>query len=237
MRVAVVIPWRGGDTHRARSFEFVKRHLALVATYDMCMFIVDSGHARFHRGASRNLGVDLALEAACDVAVVCDADTVPDYLALAAAIDGALEDGLLHLPYRRYRALTATGSRRYMRGADPLRCQAELDWEASTGGVLVIRPQRWRDAGGMDERFTCWGYEDTSFRIACDALLGPTVRHEGMIVHLWHPSTQDRGTPERDLGHRLALRYDAAEGDPDAVRALLQEAGGYPLPEKPGDTP
>lgn len=205
---------------------------------DSTLLVVDSGHEPFARAATRNLGASLALEAGLDVAVVCDADTVPEYVPLARAIHGAAEDGLLHLPYTRYRALTPAGSRRYMRGRDPERCTAELDWEASTGGVFVIQPHRWFDCGGMEERFTGWGFEDTSFRIAADALLGPTVRHPGLIVHLWHPSTQDRGTPEKETAKQLALRYDAAEGNPDAVQSLLSERqGGTSISEILGDTP
>jgi hypothetical protein len=239
MSVALVIPWRGGDRHREKSFDLVKQRMyAMLADDDCTVMAVDSGHERFHRGATRNLGVRLALEAGLDVAVVCDADTLPEYVPLISAVRGAAEDGLLHLPYTRYRALTERGSRRYMRGADPGRCPTELDWEYSTGGVFVIQPRRWFDAGGMDERFTGWGFEDTSFRTAADALLGPTIRHPGTIVHLWHPSTQDRGTPEKETAKQLALRYDAAGGNPAAVLSLIAERqGGTSISEILGDTP
>jgi len=92
----------------------------------------------------------------------------------------------------------------------------------STGGVLVIRPDAWALAGGMDERFTGWGCEDSAFLAAADTLLGPSVRHPAQIVHLWHP-TADTPGPGRDANYELLRRYRAAEGDVPAMRALIAE--------------
>lgn len=223
VKVGIIVPWRDTDPHRARSFQFVKRRLIEVVGYDHVFMAIDTGHERFHRAASRNLGVGLALESGLDVVVVCDADTVPQELPLAGAIQAASDDGLLHLPYTRYRALTQRSSQQFMRGRDPDRCRAELDWEHSTGGVFVIQPQRWFDCGGMDERFDGWGYEDTSFRTAADTLLGPTQKHAGLIVHLWHPYSQEGGTPEKEERKLLAIRYDEAAGNPEAVLSLIRE--------------
>ena len=65
--------------------------------------------------------------------------------------------------------------------------------------------------------------EDKAFAIAADTLLGPTQRHEGTITHLWHPPAQRVGSAEHDAVWALAERYAAAEGDPEAMRALIKE--------------
>lgn len=222
MRVAAVIPWRPGDPHRERAYQEVSRRLAQMLP-DAVVFTADSGHDRFNRAASRNLGVTLARSAGADVVVLCDADTIPQPSPLTAAITGAAQDGRLHTPYTRFWGLTEQGTRDYLAGVDPLQCGCDLDYAYSVGGVFVITPIAWERAGGMDERFTAWGAEDMAFRLAADTLLGPTRRHTGMIVHLWHPPAARTGTPANDAVWELAARYRAAEGDPDAMRALIAE--------------
>lgn len=221
MTVAVVIPWRGGNPQREHHHRVIRDHLRTLLP-DAHHLDADSGHQPFNRAASRNHGVRLAEQAGADVVVVCDADTLvqPDPLHEAIAAAG---DGRLHLPYTRYRGLTREGTEAWLSNRpdiDSMPTEDETTW--STGGVLVIRTDAWWRAGGQDERFTGWGAEDSAYRIACDALLGPTVRHEGTIHHLWHPvvRTQD---PLYPANMALAHRYDAAEGDPDAVRAIVGE--------------
>jgi hypothetical protein len=102
-------------------------------------------------------------------------------------------------------------------------CEAELEHEWATGGVLVTRPDAWWKAGGMDERFLGWGFEDAAYRTAADALLGPTVRHEGTIAHLWHPPESNLGSPEHVANGHLCQRYVDAAGHPDVIRGLIAE--------------
>lgn len=184
---------------------------------------VDSGHDPFSRAGSRNLGVRLAQEAECDVVVLCDADTLPEREPLLASIVSAHESGRLVLPYTLFRGLSPNGTRSYLGGTPPQACEVELESEWSTGGVMVITPTAWNRMGGMDERMTGWGAEDTAARVACDALLGPTVKHPGTIYHLWHPSEIDPSSPLYQANMALMGRYVEAEGNPDAVRAIVGE--------------
>lgn len=221
MRVAVVIPWRGGQPDRERHHETVRAHLRTLLP-DAVHLDVDSGHAPFSRAGSRNLGVRLAQDAEADVVVLCDADTLPEREPLLTAIESA-HDGLLHLPYRLFRGFTPAGTDAYMAGAPPMGCAIELETEWSTGGVMVIQPSSWWRMGGMDERCIGWGMEDTAARVACDALLGPTVKHPGTIFHLWHPSEIDPASPLYQANAALMARYVEAEGNPDAVRPIVAE--------------
>lgn len=221
MRVACVIPWRGGKPDRERHHETVRAHLREILP-DAVHLDVDSGHEPFSRAGSRNLGVRLAQEAECDVVVICDADTLVERGPLAEAIDAA-HDGVLHLPYTRYRSLTKRGLAQFNAGWDLLECEVDHDHEWATGGVLVIQPDRWWQAGGMDEAMVGWGFEDTAYRVAADTLLGPTVRHAGVITHLWHRGEWRLGSPQYNANAQRMARYTAAAGDPDAVRAVVAE--------------
>lgn len=221
MSVAVVIPWRPGTHERNAHHEYVRAHLEALLP-DAIHLDVDSGHQPFSRAGSRNEGVRQAQAAGADVVVLCDADTLPEPEPLHAAIEAAT-DGVLHLPYSWYRGLSRDGTQAYLAGTPAADCSTDLAHEWATGGVLVIQPDTWWQAGGMDERFTGWGFEDAAYRIAADALLGPTIRHNGTITHLWHPQESDLGSPQHVTNGQLCQRYVDATGKPDALRALIAE--------------
>lgn len=222
MQVTVVIPWRGGQVDRERHHRIVSDHLRAILP-DAPLLSVDSGDDPFSRAASRNAGVRLAQDTGAEIVVIADADTIVEPGPLQEAITAAHSDGLLHLPYTHYRGLSEQGTRDYIAGSMPDECDVELAHEWATGGVLVITPAAWWQAGGMDERFVGFGHEDVAFRIAADTLLGPTVRHPGTITHLWHPKAMGLGTPQHAANGQLCERYNAANANPDAMRALLAE--------------
>lgn len=221
MTVAVVIPWRPGTPERNAHHGHVRAHLRNLLP-DALHIDVDSGHTPFSRAGSRNEGVRQAEQCGADVVVLSDADTLAEPQPLHAAIDAA-HDGRLHLPYTWYRGLSQIGTQRYLAGAPADTCPTDWAHQWATGGVLVITPQSWWAAGGMDEAFVGWGFEDTAFRTAADALLGPTVRHEGAITHLWHPLESGLGSPLHVAGGQRMQRYIDAAGDADAIRAILAE--------------
>lgn len=226
MTVAVVIPWRPGTPERIAHHDHVRAHLTALLP-DALHLDVDSGHAPFSRAGSRNEGVRQAQAAGAEIVVLCDADTLPEPEPLHAAI-AAAHDGVLHLPYTWYRGLSQDGTRAYLAGTPADDCTTDWAHEWATGGVLVITPQAWWQAGGMDEGFTGWGFEDTAFRTAADALLGPTVKHHGTINHLWHPLESGLGSPLHVAGGQRMQRYVDATGNPDAIRALIAEHANQP---------
>lgn len=221
MKVAAVIPWRPGQPDRERHHAVVRARLRDMLPGALHLD-ADSGHTPFSRAGSRNRGAALATAAGAEVMVVCDADTIPEPGPLHAAVVQAAADGRLHTPYTRFLGLTEDGTRDYLSGRPAPECGIDLDYGFSVGGVFVIRPDAWWSAGGMNERFTGWGSEDVAFRRAADTLLGKTRRHEGTIVHLWHPPSPRSG-PDVDGGWDLAARYAEAEGNPAAMRALVAE--------------
>jgi hypothetical protein len=219
--VAVVIPWRSGTPERNAHHATVRAHLAALLPHAIHID-ADSGHEPFSRAGSRNEGVRQAEAAGADVVVICDADTLvePDPLHTAIA---AAADGRLHLPYTWYRGLSYGGTMAYLARVPVADCEAELEHEWATGGILVIQPEAWWVMGGMDESFVGWGFEDAAARICADALLGPAVRHEGTINHLWHPPETNLGSPQHIANGQHCQRYVDATGDPEALRAIIAE--------------
>lgn len=236
MGILVGIPWRPGSPERVRNHRTVVAHMkAALPEADVESF--DTDHVIFNRAAARNAAARFALEYGYDVLVLCDADTLVELDPLGAAVQGC-GDGRVHLPYTYFRGLTNRGTRMFYAGRGVHDCPAEHEHQWATGGVMVCQPATWFRAGGMDERFRGWGFEDTAARICWDALLGDTVRHEGTINHLWHPLETALGSRHWWHNRRLMDRYEQAEGDrARLVEIIAERAGGDRIPEIPSNTP
>lgn len=223
-RVLVGIPWRS-QPHRVYAHDLtVQRYRDLLPDADL--IDVDTDHEPFSLAACRNRAVRLAEEAGADVAVLADADTLPEPEPLRAAIEAAATDARVHLPYTEYRSLRADGTRQYRDGTPLDRCN-HLVVAPACSGVYVTAPATWWAHGGQDERFRGWGMEDVAWLVTHRALLGEPVRHSGRVYALHHESQTKHG-PQYDANVALYRRYLSAANDPDAIRGLLGEVN----PEK-----
>jgi hypothetical protein len=199
-----------------------------------------------HHGAdegpfNRSAAVNRAAEAAgdWDVAVVMDADVLPDPHALRAAAATALGTGGPAIAFDRRKHLTARGTAKILdegfRGSWlPF---VKHDLTASVSGAYAVRRDLWDAVGGFDELFSGWGWEDVAFRIATETVAGkPPVRVAADLWHLWHPKSpeNDHASPTFLANRARGDRYKAARWDRAAVGALLAEAaearGAVPPP-------
>lgn len=206
-------PWREQVTAWA-----VGRWGALLP--DAEILVVDSGRDPFCHASSFNLG---AQRAAGDTLVLVDADTAVRYPVLEDAVWVAERGGWALA--ERYCALTETQSRAVLRGA-PLSEPPDPEWlgvETSWAGFLVIARDAYLDLGGYDERIWGWGPDDVAIAAKLDTLLAPHVRVPGTVYHLWHDRdlVDTYGVEGYHAKRDLAEAYEAARGDPDAMRALM----------------
>ncbi|TYK45168.1 hypothetical protein [Actinomadura decatromicini] len=185
---------------------------------------VDTDHEPFCLAACRNKAVRTAEVGGYDVAVLADADTLPEREPLLAAIHDAEGDTRVHLPYDQYRSLRRDGTDQLLDGIPLERC-AHLVVLAATSGVYVTTPATWWACGGQDEHFRGWAPEDVAWLISHRLLLGAEpVRHEGRVYALHHDSPPKSG-PAYDAAVARYQRYLAAgdAGDVDTIRALTSE--------------
>lgn len=194
----IIIPWRD-DGHRARACQFVCEFYRTILS-GVPILLVDSGHEPFNRAASRNLGIQGL--ASTEVAVVADADTLPDTDALRQAI-AAATDYQLHYPFTICHYLSQEGTQQVLEGQFAQPGHIDFSIPGAQGGIFVMRADAWRAAGGMDEDFQGWGYEDNAWHTSVSRRLGAPVRHQGAIWHLWHPAARYTGsTAEVTNRHR-----------------------------------
>jgi hypothetical protein len=219
-RILVAIPWRF-QHHR------VPAHNLTVARYrellpNTVITCVDTVHEPFCLAACRNEGVRLAEQGGYDVAVIGDADTLPEREPLLEAIEQARYSRLVHLPYTEYRSLRADGTEQYRAGTPLEECN-HLVVDGAASGVYVTTPATWWAHGGQDERFRGWGGEDAAWYAAHTTLLGAEpVRHEGRVYALHHESQVKEGV-QCTANFALVYRYHQAQGDRAAMRALVTE--------------
>lgn len=198
-------PTAGRLASHARAVEFW-------STFGEIRYFDGSRGATFNRAASRNLAVRTAADEGYDRLIVTDADCIPDPAALLEAFDQA-DDTAVHLPYDSCRVFD-TGD------------NIVGEFAFTCGGVYVTTPAAWFAVGGQDERFTVWAPEDMAFKLAHDTLLGPMVRHHGVLASLAHERDENRHTDvDTDPMVQLYRQYEHANGN---VTAMMQLC--FPLP-------
>lgn len=216
-KVTVCVPFRAGALDREIHADYVAARLREMLPRARHMVVDVEGV--FSRAKVRNEAVR---RAGTGVVVLCDADTLPEKQPLLDAIAGAADDGRLHLPYTRYRALSPEGTLAvYARGVDPRDAPVEDESRRPIGGVWVIHHDAWWAAGGMDEEFKGWGFEDDAFHTAANILLGQTVRHEGTITHLHHQSAANLQSPEYRKNKARYQQYMRVRRNPEQMRKLV----------------
>lgn len=188
MKIAVVIPWRPQPT-RLKAFEFVvewyKKYLPSAE-----IILCDSDTEDWNPARARNIGMKKAEEYGAEVVIMNDADTVPSVIPLAKAISGCQEDGLMHNPYTEYRMISYENSMKFFDGIgarelrflDSFMFTSDVWW-----GIVVFKPDVWWKLGGMDERLSGWGYEDTAMAYTHAVVFDKTfVKHDGLMISFDH---------------------------------------------------
>ena len=120
------------------------------------------------------------VESKTDVVILADADTLPDS---AMQVDEAK-----HLALEQRRQVFLFDHRQLL-DADGNVLQT---WRNHHGGLFAIRREDYWKAGGFDERFGSWGSEDTAFWLACETILGTSLRAHGNAT-AWNHSRPDKG--------------------------------------------
>lgn len=226
MTAAIVIPWSDTDCpHRLAARDRVHSHLA---THLPDWPIVECGPTPFSRSAALNMGMEFT---DAEVVVTLDADLLIRPSALRKAVELAAErpglvipfDRLLYVHERETQTILRQPSGQWPRPVRPWRW-TPTDKIPLLGGCGVLSRETWGLAGGWLEQFHRWGGQDVAFAAQCSTLVAPLRRIEGDAVHLFHPKDGDYVDPDQIAANRERMaRVLAAEGDPDAMEALVRE--------------
>lgn len=219
MATAVLIPWRGGCSHR----EAALRWVAPQYPWPVTLCIPTPPDTEWCKAAAVANG--LATTDA-DILVIADADVwCAETREAIAAVEAGATWAVPHIGISRATE-AATGA--VLAGSHPDQLPPEALEEPSYrahlgGGIVVIRRDAYERVP-LDPRFIGWGREDDSWGLALKTILGRPAHFRGRLWHLWHPP-QER--PSRAHGsaanEALYQRYRAANHDPARMAALIEE--------------
>jgi len=219
VRTVVLVPRRSDGGQRDRVWNWLR------PSWEPFGDVVEGHHegGPFNRSAALNQAAAAAGD--WDVAVVIDGDVVCDRGLVDVAVAHATATGGPAIAYTVRVHLGEEMTDRVLDGyrGDWSRGQESVKRDACSS-ANVVRRDVWDLAGGFDERFVGWGWEDVAFKHATETLSGQRTRRiPGTLWHLWHPVARDSHRGSRtlranQLRHRM---YRAANGSPDAMRQLV----------------
>jgi hypothetical protein len=215
MRVVTLVPWRPGNHIRERNWDWTRPHLEALG-YEM--FLGDSP-GPWARAAACNEAARLAGD--WDIALIADADTIPEKDAVQrAVVTVSLLPGAIRPHDRLWNLNKAQTQLAGTKGPQAVRLTPRAS-KLLGGGLLVVSRQAWDRVGGYDERFIGWGHEDSALQTT---LLAEARwdRIEGQAWHLWHPRDPIH-TPERKANQRMM--HEVKEHYRDVIERESEERG------------
>lgn len=201
---SVIIPFRPNphEPNRTKSFHYVQDFW--LKNFDCEIEYCDSRSSKFNRSEARNNGVKKARNKEL---VICDADTFCDIGNVQKALD-IVKKGHWVLPYTRYYRLSELFSDHVINNNIDIITKPFYDIvfvRNSWSGVICLDKDMFYDAGGYNEEYQGWGFEDYEFKNNLDKAVGHHVRTNGGSYHLWHEtepnSTKD--SPTYDLNKKI----------------------------------
>lgn len=226
MALSVIIPYGGNDEWRERSFNWLLRRYGDLLPG--AQIVIGTSQEPFNRAEARNQAF---AQSTGDVLLIADADTVFHADQVEAAVNMLKGQRTWVIPYTWYYNLSKEATESILNlecnevilePTSPSSYEHKIE---SWAGLLVMHREAFETVNGYDERFQGWGYEDNAFRFALDTLWGPHKRLSwGYCLHLWHsaPESERFGQPKISENRALFRDYEAANGDPERMRAVVQ---------------
>ena len=227
LKVAVVIPWRFQPDRRWGLRQVLNFYHDKFPQYHV--YTSDSFDPLFNLAAARNIGVK-ELQDDYDVIVINDADTIPQEVSLLIAVVQCTQQPGTVLPYTEYRSLQRAGTNQYASGTPIHQCNYFPVVNACSG-VYVQTPSSWLAHHGQDPRFRGWGYEDAAWEASHISIHGQLPARVDGSVYSFHHDSQRKQGKQFELNAALCYRYQQAQGDAEATRAIFNELTPDQIPD------
>ena len=232
---AVIIPHRdrGVDPNRVANLHAAVRWWRRVGCEPIVVDDGRDGSAQWNRSAAYNRGAALT---DADILVYSEADILLPINRVEQAAAMAAEAPGLVVPFSKFLAMTKDSTERVRDGRiRPVAADAEQvrgDRQSIGAANVVSRETLRLIGGGYDETFEGHAYDDDAMEIAFRTCCGPTRFVDGPAWHQYHVPGAFYATPESTAEDRAATAanrarwelYRAADGNPDAIRALTMGA-------------
>jgi hypothetical protein len=220
--VSILIPYRPDNGPRDRAFKWVKKfYKEYMPEAELCIGCCK--HRIFSRSQAIN---DAAAKATRNIFVIVDSDIFFDPKIVEESIS-LLDQYPWVIPYNRVIRFSKITSKRLYKTKPELPIKMKLKGHITDGfhgGMNIVPRWYFEKVHGFDERFCGWGGEDDAFAYSLNTLCGEFIRLEHEIFHLWHtPFSGYEGLEDKDSIYQLFLRYQQANGNPEAMQNLIEE--------------
>lgn len=213
------------SSDRARNWDRVAAHYAL-AHPDWTVVEGRSSAQNWSKGEAIQ---DALNHSRADVIVIADADCLVNPMVLKLMVDAVQRGAPWAVPHKMVRRLTAIATTQFLPSIPE-----QLNWSATEfplirdvyegvigGGILVIKRVLYEAMGGIPLVFKGWGSEDRALGMMCSTLLGPCVRGNADLLHLYHePQPQPNAVTATNLRILQRIGGAAHRGKDDLVVAL-----------------
>lgn len=225
--VAVVIPFRsrGNDPLREQNLARVLTEWRENGYEPIVVSDGRRGSDAFCRSAAYNQAVEMV---DADVYVFTESDLIIRPEAIEMAVDLAVEEPGLVIPFSEFRSLGEKDSRLIRHfAADPSSCLTSVvrGYRGSIGAINVVSRESYDLIGAYDEGFEGAWYDDDAMKIAFEICCGPTRWVDGPAYHLYHLSGGRGGhltDEERAATMKNSIRYEQYQSasTADEIRLL-----------------
>ena len=187
--VSVIIPWRPGDPERQASLVFITSWYQNALPDAEIIYCDDNDPEDFNRGRALNNGVDISTG---EVLILADGDLIIPQKVIRESVARAKNFGMI-IPFTSLVLLSVNSSKRVMGGASPFtRYGDSLSFtKLSQGGCNIMTRENFLKAGGFDNDFRGWGFEDAAFAVNVRLYAGPLYWEPGSAIHLHHKSARN----------------------------------------------
>jgi glycosyltransferase involved in cell wall biosynthesis len=230
--VAIIIPRDRLASDRSRIADRVMAHYR--SHHQEWPIVV--GYPRTSVWSKGEAIADALARTSADVIIIADADCIVDPIMLRASVMAVINGAAWAMPHRMvYRADKAMTEQYLLEHPDqvptlPDRHSVARDpYEGFLGGGIVVTRRVWYEAiGGIPKAFKGWGSEDQALATACLTLLGPCIRGDADLLHLYHTPAARTKQPVSNL---QILRHigQAAKHGPDELVATLLRMTALPV--------
>lgn len=207
MNVVVLVPRRADDGWRDQLWEFT-RSIWQERFPDWPIFegLHEEDEGPFNRSAAINRAADAADAAVgrWDVAVIIDADIIPDPAAVRSIVERTFAYDQMCVSHTRRVMLSQRMTRRVMSGyTGSWEATGQKVWTDSCSCCIALSRTLWNGiieagaaygsvgTGAFDEGFVGWGFEDSALGELAKLVGGPEHYEPSTLFHLWHPPSRD----------------------------------------------